>query len=179
MVIYIYSLNMVTTTTTTYPDVICASWAFGFIDDELAEIPQRVNQLCQCKFIKTGDFYESRIILQPTDPYHLKNSTLTHGLMGNISLSHIVQGKIKYFAMIFIHNLPPSEFESHLDGKSYKVPAFIPSNTFADTAVDFRYTFTSTKHTKVLTGYELKVPVSAMENFIDYHRIRVQQQNGI
>lgn len=168
------------TATTTYPDIFYATWVFAFIDDELAEIPQRTSQAYPCKFIKTGDFYESRISLSPTDPYNLKNSLLNYGIIGNISTKGYVHNVGTFFTMIRIEHLPLTQFESHIDGNTLKVNSRIATNSAEDAIVDFRYTFVNIKNNRLLTGYELKVPIKDAEKYIDYQRACIKQmQNGL
>lgn len=168
------------TSVTGYIATVYATWSFYFIDDELAEIPQRHVQAYTCKFIRKGDFYESRVVLPTSDPFHVKNSAFNHGIAGCITIREYIDNTPHVFVMISVDNLPHSEFDAHLDGNSYKVASHMTSDEFEDIDVEFKYTFVDVKRTRVLSGFEVKVPHEAMEKFVAYQHAHMKQlRNGL
>lgn len=159
------------------PETIHALWTLSFIDDEISDIPQRASQSYYCKFIRTtdGKFYESQLTFDPDDPYYQKKNTCEFGLASVFTLRKYIGSRSHDFTFISVRDLPPSKLDEQRKDNTFETIAYLPAERFNISKIKLSYTFTTIKHTKILTGYYLKIPSEDLRHYILSFRERITQ----
>lgn len=158
--------------------IIHAYWTYDFIDDELSEIPQRNSVSIECQLIKRDQYYESQVTLDHENPYYQKYNTLTYGIRSTLAVYFTIYRSLRSRVLFSVRDLPPSQIESMIKNNTIETYGYLLTGGFDCVKVPITYTFVVVKHTKILTGYQIKIPCDLMDVFIKNHLDRIAQESN-